>query len=51
MYPYSPEQKGTVEGGIKYLQGNFIAGRTFANSADMKGQLTGRDRFISVFGK
>jgi hypothetical protein len=37
--PYSPEQKGTVESGIKYLQGNFIAGRTFINSADMRVQL------------
>lgn len=37
--PYSPEQKGTVESGIKYLQGNFIAGRTFADCADMKQQL------------
>jgi len=37
--PYSPQQKGTVESGIKYLQGNFISGRTFADSADMKGQL------------
>jgi hypothetical protein len=37
--PYSPEQKGTVEGGIKYLQGNFISGRTFKTSADMKRQL------------
>lgn len=38
--PYSPEQKGTVESGIKYLQGNFISGRTFTDSADMKRQLT-----------
>lgn len=38
--PYSPEQKGTVESGIKYLQGNFISGRTFIDSADMKRQLT-----------
>jgi len=38
--PYSPEQKGTVEGGIKYLQGNFIAGRAFSTMADMKRQLT-----------
>ena len=38
--PYSPEQKGTVESGIKYLQGNFIAGRTFTGSAGMKRQLT-----------
>lgn len=37
--PYSPEQKGTVEAGIKYLQGNFICGRTFTDSADMKRQL------------
>jgi transposase len=37
--PYSPEQKGTVESGIKYLQGNFISGRTFTDSADMKRQL------------
>lgn len=38
--PFSPEQKGTVEAGIKYLQGNFIAGRTFTTSTDMKQQLT-----------
>ncbi len=38
--PYSPEQKGTVESGIKYLQGNFISGRTFHDSIDMKRQLT-----------
>ncbi len=37
--PYSPEQKGTVEAGIKYLQGNFIAGRQFTDSVDMKTQL------------
>lgn len=37
--PYSPEQKGTVEAGIKYLQGNFIGGRTFQDSGDMKRQL------------
>lgn len=37
--PYSPEQKGTVESGIKYLQGNFIAGRTFQDSTDLKKQL------------
>lgn len=38
--PYSPEQKGTVESGIKYLQGNFISGRAFTDSAEMKRQLT-----------
>lgn len=37
--PYSPQQKGTVESGIKYLQGNFISGRTFTDSGDMKRQL------------
>ncbi|MCX6751839.1 MAG: IS21 family transposase [Candidatus Nomurabacteria bacterium] len=37
--PYHPEQKGTVEAGIKYLQGNFISGRTFQDSRDMKQQL------------
>jgi len=37
--PYSPEQKGTVESGIKYLQQNFVAGRTFSSEADIKRQL------------
>lgn len=37
--PYSPEQKGTVESGIKYLQGNFLHGRVFTDSTDMKGKL------------
>lgn len=37
--PYSPEQKGTVESGIKYLQGNFIAGGTFHSSVEMKQKL------------
>jgi len=37
--PYSPEQKGTVESGIKYLQGNFLPGREFSASSDMKTQL------------
>ena len=37
--PYHPEQKGMVESGIKYLQGNFISERTFVDMADMKGQL------------
>lgn len=37
--PYSPEQKGTVESGIKYMQGNFLPGRVFTDSGDMKGQL------------
>lgn len=37
--PYHPEQKGTVEGAVKYLQMNFVSGRTFADSADVKRQL------------
>ncbi|MBI3093186.1 MAG: IS21 family transposase [Candidatus Levybacteria bacterium] len=37
--PYSPQQKGTVESGIKYLQGNFVAGRQFQDDADIKRQL------------
>lgn len=36
--PYSPEQKGKVEGAIKYLQVNFIAGRSFQNGTDLKKQ-------------
>jgi hypothetical protein len=36
--PYSPEQKGGVEGGIKYLQKNFIAGRSFTDLSDMNRQ-------------
>ena len=37
--PYSPQQKGTVESGIKYLKNNFIPGRFFQSSSDLKGQL------------
>jgi len=37
--PYHPEQKGIVESGIKYLQQNFIAGRTFASETDLRQQL------------
>lgn len=37
--PYSPEQKGTVESGIKYLQQNFVAGRQFQDDVDIKQQL------------
>lgn len=36
--PYHPEQKGKVEGAIKYLQINFVAGRTFEDSSDLKKQ-------------
>lgn len=37
--PYHPEQKGMVESGVKYLQNNFIAGRTFQDAADLRRQL------------
>lgn len=37
--PYSPQQKGTVESGIKYLQSNFVAGRTFDSETDIRRQL------------
>jgi len=39
--PYSPEQKGTVESGIKYMQGNFIAAETFQSSIEIKQKLRG----------
>src|SRR5437764_14747918 len=37
--PYSPEQKGKVESGIKYLQQNFINGRDFVSDRDITNQL------------
>lgn len=37
--PYSPEQKGTVEGAVKYAQQNFIPGRIFKNIDDLRDQL------------
>jgi transposase len=36
--PYHPEQKGKVEGAIKYLQINFVAGRVFKDHSDLKQQ-------------
>ena len=38
--PYSPEQKGKVESGIKYLQQNFINGGDFVSDRDIAAQLT-----------
>jgi transposase len=38
--PYSPEQKGTVERGVHYVQGNFAPGRTFQNLSDVERQLS-----------
>lgn len=37
--PYRPQQKGKVEAAIKYLQGNFVNGREFKDSYDLKNQL------------
>jgi transposase len=37
--PYSPEQKGKVEAGVKYLKGNFVSGREFKDGADLTRQL------------
>jgi hypothetical protein len=37
--PYSPEQKGKVESGIKYLQQNFVNGRNFVNDRDIARKL------------
>jgi hypothetical protein len=37
--PYSPEQKGKVESGVKYLQMNFINGRDFTDDRDIARKL------------
>lgn len=37
--PYQPQQKGKVESGIGYMEGNFWAGRTFTNEQDVLKQL------------
>lgn len=36
---YSPNDKGKVESGIKYVKGNFFAGRKFKDKDDMDRQL------------
>jgi transposase len=36
---YHPNDKGKVESGIKYVKGNFFAGRSFKNSDDLDRQL------------
>lgn len=35
-----PQEKGKVESGIKYIKGNFFAGRQFRSHEDLQGQLT-----------
>jgi hypothetical protein len=37
--PYSPEQKGKVESGVKYMQINFVSGRTFIDGRDIADKL------------
>src|SRR5947209_7377919 len=39
--PASGNQKGAVENLVKYVKGNFIAGRTFHDDADLAEQCTG----------
>ncbi len=36
--PGAPQQKGTVEALIKWVKGNFLPGRTFADDADLAAQ-------------
>jgi transposase len=36
---YHPNDKGKVESGIKYVKGNFFAGRTFVNGSELDRQL------------
>ncbi len=37
--PYQPQEKGKVESGIKYVKGNFFAGREFQNYGEMSEKL------------
>lgn len=38
--PGAANQKGTVENGVKFVKGNFLAGRTFQDDDDLSMQLT-----------
>jgi len=38
--PYAPNQKGTVENGVSFVKGNFLAGRTFRDDEDLSMQLS-----------
>jgi len=38
--PGAANQKGTVENGVKFVKGNFLAGRTFRDDEDLSMQLT-----------
>lgn len=37
--PYTPQQKGAVEGSVKYAQRNFVPGRNFQDRQDVAKQL------------
>jgi hypothetical protein len=37
--PYSPEQKGKGESWIKYMQINFVSGRTLVDEAELEEQV------------
>lgn len=39
--PYQPQQKGSVENGVKWFKGSFLAQRDFADEADLRAQLAG----------
>ena len=38
--PYQPQEKGKVESGIKYVKGNFFAGREFQTNQEMNRELS-----------
>ena len=38
--PGAANQKGTVENGVKFVKGNFLAGRTFQDNQDLSAQLS-----------
>ncbi len=38
--PYQPQEKGKVESGIKYIKGNFFAGREFQTNKEMNQELS-----------
>ena len=37
---YSPQEKGKVESGIKYVKNNFFAGKKFSNNTEMNAELS-----------
>ena len=39
--PHQPQQKGSVENGVKWFKASFLAQREFADEADLQAQLVG----------